>query len=248
MAELPYMVGRKAYSRPQGLLLANNPGYISDGKRIPDGQEFEDFIILSDDNRGPINFSTNRLERKERTVNGRMRSYHIADKLNISVDWNMLPSRSFSVAPQFNDSTDPEPGKVKNLVEQATIEEVTRISGTMPVPPPNTTPAGESQVVRPRRENASVSPTGSPYYKDQQYTSDGGAGGVDLLDWYETYTGSFWLFLSYDKYTNLNNERDRLSEYSEVLEVFCSGFEYSVEKRGSSNHDFWNISLSLEEA
>lgn len=200
MAELSYMVGRKAYARPQGLLLANNPGYISDGKRIPEGNEFEDFIVLSDDNRGPISFSKNRLERRERTINGRMRSYHIADKLEISVSWDMLPSRAFAINPAFDDANDTNPGKVNNLTSST-----------------------------------------------QQYTSDGCAGGVDILDWYEKNNGSFWVFLSYDKYTNLNNERDRLAEYSEVIEVFFSAFDYSVEKRGGSNYDFWNINLSLEE-
>lgn len=195
MVELAYMVGRKAYARPQGILLANNPGYISEGQRIPDGEEFNDFIILSDDNRGPINFQISRLERRERTINGRMRSYHIADKLVISLNWDMLPSRSFSSQPEISTL-----GKVN-----------------------------------------------SPSNKSGQYTSDNGAGGVDILDWYENNTGSFWAYLSYDKYNNLNNERDRLSEYSEVVEVFFASFDYSVEKRGGSNHDFWNISFSLEE-
>jgi len=219
MVELAYMVGRKAYARPQGILLANNPGYVSGGKRIPDGEEFQDFIILSDDNRGPITFETNRLERKERTINGRMRSYHIADKLNISVGWDMLPSRAFSVNPNFQTFAQPNPGTVDNLVEETTVNGTTR----------------------------PVSSSGSPYYKDQQYTSDGGAGGVEILDWYENNTGSFWAYLSYDKYTNLNGDRNRLSEYSEVVEVFFSSFDYSVEKRGGTNFDFWTINFSLEE-
>jgi len=219
MVEQAYMVGRKAYSRPQGMLLANNPGYLSEGKRIPDGEEFQDFIILSDDNRGPITFETNRLERKERTINGRMRSYHIADKLNISVGWDMLPSRAFSVQPNFQTFAQPNPGTVDNLVTETTVDGVTR----------------------------PVASSGSPYYKDQQYTSDGGAGGVEILDWYENNTGSFWVYLSYDKYTNLNGQRNRLSEYSEVVEVFFSSFDYSVEKRGGTNFDFWTINFSLEE-
>jgi len=200
MVESAYMVGRKAYARPQGMLFSNNPGYVSNGKRIPDGNEFEDFIILSDDNRSPISFEINRLERRERTVNGRMRSYHIADKINIAVSWEMLPSRAFAVNPTFQNFAEAEPGKLK-----------------------------------------------TPSSKDLQYTSDNGAGGVDILDWYETYTGSFWVFLSYDNYKNLDGERNRLDEYSEVVEVFFSSFDYSVEKRGGSNHDFWNINLTLEE-
>jgi hypothetical protein len=218
MATEEYLVNRKKYSRPQAIMFANNPGYISNGKRIPEGTELEDFIILSDDNREPISFAIERLEAKERTINGRMRSYHIADKVTVSTSWAMLPSRAFAVAPAFKDDI-PNPGSVTNLVTETVLNGTTR----------------------------PVKSFGSAYYEDQQYTSDGGAGGVDLLDWYETYSGSFWVYLSYDKYTNLNNERNRLAEYSEVIEVFFSGFDYSVEKRGGSNYDFWNINLSLEE-
>ena len=199
MATATYLAGRKKYGRPQAMLFSDNPGTLDGGFYVPQGTEFEDFLILSDHNREKIDFRPNRIENKVRTINGRMRSYHIADKLNISVSWDMLPSRAFGATPEFQSSLEASPGKVK-------------------------TPA-----------------------KNLQYTSDNGAGGVDLLNWYETYTGSFWVFLSYDKYTNLNGERDRLSEYSEVVEVFCNGFDYSIEKRGGSNHDFWNISLNLEE-
>jgi hypothetical protein len=82
------------------------------------------------------------------------------------------------------------------------------------------------------------------------YTADGGAGGVELLNWYENHTGSFWVFLSYDRYDNFasaETKYNNLSIYSDVIEVFFSDFSYSVEKRGQS-FDFWNISLSLEEA
>jgi len=219
MASEAYMVGRKKYARPQALLFSNNPGYISNGKRLPQGEEFQDFIILSDDNRDSIRMSSDRIEKRERMVNGRMRSYHIADKLRISTSWSALPSRSFSVQPEFSTSEAQNPGKVTNLVE------TTDVSGD----------------IRP------VKAFGSPYFKDQQYTSDGGAGGADLLEWYNNNQGSFWVFLSYDNYKNLNNERNRLAEYSEVIEVFFDNFEYSVDKRGATNFDYWNVSLGLEE-
>jgi hypothetical protein len=98
---LEYMDGRKTYQRPQAILLSDNPGTIVDGYYIPTGVEkgsnsAQDgsFIILSDDNRSPLNFSTTRIEKRERMINGRMRSYHIADKLTMSTSWDMLPSRS----------------------------------------------------------------------------------------------------------------------------------------------------------
>ncbi len=228
MASKAYMVGRKKYLRPQGLILANNPGYISDGSRIPEGNEFEDFIILSDDNRQPILITQDRIEKKERTVNGRMRSYHIADKALLSTSWINLPSRAFNVEPVFSNFGE-NIGKVTNLVDVVEIDETER----------------------------PVKPFGSPYFKDQQYTSDGGAGGAEILDWYNNNQGSFWVYLAYDNYKNLSDDfagseliktkYEKLANYAEVIEVFFATFNHSIESRGGSNHDFWNINLSLEE-
>jgi len=220
MATENYMAGRKQYKRPQALLFANNSGYLSEdtGARIPEGNEFEDFIIISDDNRAAIDIQIERIENKQRTVNGRMRSYHIADKINISTSWENFPSRAFSVVPTFT-TGGAEPGEINNLVTS------TNVKGT----------------VRP------VKSSGSPFFKDQQYTSDGGAGGADLLEWYRNNQGSFWIYLSYDNHYNLGNERDRLREYSEIVEVFFNSFDYSVQKRGGDNHDLWTVSLSLAE-
>lgn len=221
MATESYMSGRRQYFRPQGLILANAPGYIADGKRFPDGKELEDFIILSDHNRGPIGISNQRIEKRERTVNSRMRSYHIADKITISTDWSLIPSRAFKVAPVFETlpNQDIPEGKIKNLVESVSVNED----------------------IRP------VKSFGSPYFKDQQYTSDGGAGGADLLEWYRNNQGSFWVFMSYDNHYALNNERNRLKEYSEVVEVFFASFDYSIESRGGENHDLWSVNMSMEE-
>jgi len=217
MANLAYMSGRKRYGRPQAMLWANNPGttiedsetgevfHVPLGNEIGSAAHLEDstneFIILSDHNRQDISFSVDRLESKERMVNGRMRSYHIADKLVVSTSWNMLPSRSYHLYPDFDSS-------------------------------------GQS-----------------PYFKtnSEEFTADGGAGGVNMLDWYERYTGSFWLYLSYDKHINFKDLEDKdaeyanLNKYSQIVEVFFNQFSYEVVKRGSTNFDFWNISLELEE-
>lgn len=217
MANLAYMSGRKRYGRPQAMLWANNPGTTVEDTEtgqiyhVPVGNEVgsaahlldstNEFIIISDHNRSDIDFDTKRIETKERMVNGRMRSYHVADKLSVATGWEMLPSRSYYLYPDFN---------------------------------------SEGQ---------------SPYHKtnSEEFTADGGAGGVDMLDWYERYTGSFWLYLSYDKHTNFRNLSDadeeygNLNKYSQVIEVFFNKFSYSVVKRGSTNFDFWNIDIDLEE-
>jgi hypothetical protein len=227
-----YFKNRKKNPRPQALLLANNPGYIHKGSRIPDGTEFEDFIILSDDNRAAISIAPQRIEKRERTVNGRMRSYHIADKLVISTSWNLLPSRAFDTEPAFS-RVITNAGNITNLVTSVELEDVTR----------------------------PVKSSGSPYFKDQQYTSDAGAGGAELLDWYNKNQGSFWVYLGYDNYKNLEddtqsfidgseiikNKYQKLNTYAEVVEVFFGSFDYSIESRGANTFDLWNISLSLEE-
>jgi hypothetical protein len=218
MATNTYMSGRKKYSRPQAMLFADNPGTKVSGFYVPDGYEVGaytgsadntgDFLILSDDNRSEIDFSPLRIEKRERMINGRMRSYHIADKLNISVSWDMLPSRAYDTKADFNTSGNPDM---------------------------------EPSPSRP---------------KPLEFTTDGGAGGVELLDWYENHKGSFWVYLAYDKYTNFedtdlteaDNRFNNINKYNEIVEVFFSDFKYSVVKRSGLNFDFWNVALTLEEA
>ncbi len=206
MATSGYMTGRKRYQRPQGILWSNNPGTLSNGLYVPTGYEvgadigaetnpalIDQFLILSDHNRSEIRFTPKRLEQRQRTINGRMRSYHVADKLDISFSWENLPSRSHSESPEFGSNG------------------LSTLKGTQ-----------------------------------SEYTADGGAGGVDILDWYETHTGPFWMFLAYDKYNNFENTEDpydHLHQYNQVIQVYISDFNYTVVKRGATNHDLWNISV-----
>jgi hypothetical protein len=193
MVSSAYLSGRKKYTRPQAVIFSNNSGGIIDGVPEIIGSEGDDFIFLSDHNRSDISFSTNRLENRKRMVNGHMRSYHIADKVNISFSYSLLPSRSFSGEQSFSASGQ----YVSNLVE---------------------------------------------------YTDDGGAGGSELLDWYESNPGSFYVFISYDKPQNFSVDvYGKLDKYSDVLEVFFSDFSYNVVKRGQTNHDLWDVSIALEE-
>jgi len=210
MATSNYMTGRQKYGRPQAILFANNPGTLVDGKIVPDGTEFVDFIILSDDNRKPISFTIERIENRERMINGRMRSYHIADKLKISTSWQNLPSRSYASSPDFN---------------QAGVSDLDLSSGIRVL-------TDGEYVTLPK----------------QFFTTDGGAGGVDILNWYNSNPGSFWVYLAYDNYENFDsNKMSRLAQYNEVIEVLFDDFSYSVEKRGASNFDYWNIEIDLEE-
>ena len=245
MASISYMNGRKKYQRPQAMLWANNPGTRSGGLYLPNGFEvgqatsesdnqdlLNEFMVLSDDNRSPLQFDTLRIEKRERMINGRMRSYHIADKLTLSTSWDMLPSRSFKNKPNFNASAIPD-AMVKGRRVPWTVDNI-----------------NDNSFVE-LKSTPTIFEINNTTFQSEQFTSDGGAGGVELLEWYSTHQDSFWVYLSYDKYTNFSeedeNRYDRLGQYNEVIEMFISNFSYSVEKRGGLNYDFWNISVSLEE-
>jgi hypothetical protein len=210
MATSAYLTGRKRYSRPQSILWSNNAGTLSNGLYVPNGIEvgatteetdpdlLDQFIILSDHNRGEMQFNNQRIEQRQRTINGRMRSYHIADKLSMSVSWNMLPSRGYAGLPGYSETT------------------------------------GLSPDIR----------------TTDEYTADGGAGGGELLDWYENHQGPFWMYLAYDKYKNFEGQDyqyNALNRYNQIVQVYFADFNYSVVKRGASIHDLWNISVTLEE-
>lgn len=202
MANAQYITGRWALDglrrRPQAVLWADNFGFNDEetSLAVPLGVEGENFLILSDHNRSELAFSQERIENRQRMINGSMRSYHIADKTRVSWDWEMLPSRSFNKDPNFNQQT----GK----------------------------------------------PTASGL---TDYTADGGAGGVELLDWYENHQGPFWMMLAYDKYNDFSGPEkfDYLSQYNQIIQVYFASFDYNVVKRGGTNHDMWNISVTLEE-
>ena len=216
MATSSYITGRKRYQRPQGILWSENAGTLTNGLYVPTGYEIgaelpegteqnmiDQFLILSDDNRSDMSFTQERIEQRQRTINGRMRSYHIADKLKMSVSWNNLPSRAYPGVANFN--TEGEP----------VLQGISTYKNTT-----------------------------------NEFTSDGGAGGVELLDWYENHQGPFWMYLAYDKYSNFGNDDEafgHLSQYNQVVQVYFADFSYNVVKRGGSNFDLWNVSLSLEE-
>ena len=201
-----YMQSRKKYNRPSGMLWSENSGTLINGLYIPYGLEVgadatdepdadlvDQFLMLTDDNRSPLDFSDERIEKRERMINGRMRSYHTADKMKLSTSWSLIPSRSHADVPAFDPAT------------------------------------GLSSV--------------------KSYTTDGGAGGADMLEWYDGHKGSFWVFLAYDRkgiFKGTEAPYDHLQQYNQLVEMFISSFSYSVEKRGTK-FDYWNVSVTLEE-
>jgi hypothetical protein len=199
MANAAYLSGRRKYGSPQAMLWSDNPGTLIDGFYYPDGyesgadfgtapvEERDTFLILSDHNRSELSFSSERIQNRQRMINGNMRAYNIADKLALSTSWQMLPSKSFKQYPNFDEN-------------------------------------GQS-----------------PITGQDQYTVDGGAGGLDILNWYSANQGPFWVFLAYDQYLDQ-------TKYNEIIQMYFKDFSYSVVKRGTAGrHDLWNINITLEE-
>jgi hypothetical protein len=233
MTTYAYMAGRQKWKRPQAMLWSETPGtlvkvdpsdpspnaltaYVPSGIEtyanfigVPIEDQTPNFLILSDHNRGEINIGTQRIEKRQRMINGTMRSVHIADKITLSTSWTNLPSRQAAIRGNF----DP-------------------LTAEMPLSP---------DLVG--------------------YTADMGAGGVEMLKWYEDHRGPFWVFLAYDKYTNFGPntlDHEKLGFYNQVVQMYISSFDYSIVKRSGPGanlgatqfqfgYDMWNVNVTLEE-
>ena len=285
-----YLNNRQLYSRPQAMLWSDNSGVTYNGQyyAIPSGYEYNadipegeaaSFLVLSDHNRAPIDVTIERIEKRRRMVNGRMRSFHIADKKSVALSWSMLPSRSYYENPLFSadvpftiDDILVETVDGVSTVTVITVEpndyvvgDVISIVGAIPsqfnftsveitaVDEEEQSFAFETTTVtvvytsegEVSRSNSGVT---SLRRTDEEYTVDGGAGAVEMLDWYENHKGPFYVFLAYDKYNNLaQNNRDGQDGYNEVLEMYITKFDYNVVQRSASGYDYWNVSVTLEE-
>ena len=89
---------RRAYTRPQALVFSDKKwtfnGYAYEPPADLPYSDPDHFLVLSDHNRAAISMNKNRIETRERMIDGSMRSYWVADKMNISTSWNLLPSRA----------------------------------------------------------------------------------------------------------------------------------------------------------
>lgn len=199
------------FSNNQGRYFYENPSDLNSTHLwLPEGTENTDYIFISDHNRSEASFSTDRLGVNKRMINGQMRSYHIADKLNLPMNWTDIPSRAYS-----------------------TLE-------------------GHNAWAAYEATKNTVSPS-DPVVK---FTVDGGAGGVEMLKWWQGHHGSFWVFMSFDGVPVNLPPNIVFNGYARVYEMRISDFDYTITKRsqgfqcGDSDMlylDLWDVSLTLEE-
>jgi len=233
MAIQAYMAGRKVWNRPQAMVWADAaPTLTETGKLVPVGYEINSDIF------GLLNS-----ELRDRFL---ITSDHNREAIDVSIErieqrQRMANGtmRSYHIADKLKITTSWNLLPSRSSFSSANFNQET---GKPFYPTPE-------DVQRPYGLDT--------YYADKslQYTADGGAGGGELLDWYENHKGPFWVLLSYDKYNNYSDanyednvdQRSRTNEYVEAVEMYLSDFQYSVIKRGSKNFDLWNVSITLEE-
>lgn len=93
-----------------------------------------------------------------------------------------------------------------------------------------------------------------------KFTVDGGAGGVEMMNWYNSHKDSVWAFFSFDGVGSDDVHNDVVFRgYGRVYEMMITDFNYEVTKRSSGFPvtnggntevlflDLWNVSMTLEE-
>lgn len=81
-------------------LIGINDGVTNNTGKVDLGSNF---LYLSDNNRAELSVSFERIEYKQRMINGTMRSYHVADKRTYATSWEKLPSRK-SLVTEFDNT------------------------------------------------------------------------------------------------------------------------------------------------
>jgi len=84
---------QKIWSRPSLIILTDTEPKPGVGSRANKWDLGDKYLYLSDDSRSDLAISFERIEHRQRMINGTMRSYHVADKRTYSTSWKGLPSR-----------------------------------------------------------------------------------------------------------------------------------------------------------
>jgi hypothetical protein len=93
------------YLRPSLIIWSEDePDLATTGPNAGKWDLGTNYLYISDNNRAELAVSFERIEYKQRMINGTMRSYHVADKKNFSTSWEKLPSRKTQVT-EYNADT-----------------------------------------------------------------------------------------------------------------------------------------------
>lgn len=94
---MPTTTLQRTWMRPALMILSDNQPVASNAAS---GQWDlgASYLYLTDDSRSDLQVSLERIEYKKRMINGRMRSYHVADKKTFAVGWRDLPSAKSEIS------------------------------------------------------------------------------------------------------------------------------------------------------
>ena len=84
---------QQIWARPSLIILTDTEPNAGTGSNTNKWDLGDNYLYLSDDSRSDLSISFERIEHKQRMINGTMRSYHVADKRTYSTSWKGLPSR-----------------------------------------------------------------------------------------------------------------------------------------------------------
>lgn len=86
---------QRIWTRPALMILTEATPTVVDANsgQYDLGTAGSNYLYLTDDGRSQMQVAIERIEYKKRMINGRMRSYHVADKKTFSVSWKDLPSQ-----------------------------------------------------------------------------------------------------------------------------------------------------------
>lgn len=91
----------KKWLRPSLIILCENEPIAGTGGDAGKWDLGSNYLYLTDDGREPVSVDPQRIEYKQRMLNGRMRSYYVADKRTFSTSWRDLPSRSEDASQKY---------------------------------------------------------------------------------------------------------------------------------------------------
>lgn len=83
----------KKYLRPSMMIFSETMPVAGTGGDAGKWDLGTTYLYLTDDGRDAVSIQPQRIENKQRMINGRMRSYYIADKRTFSTSWENMPSR-----------------------------------------------------------------------------------------------------------------------------------------------------------
>lgn len=109
---------QQKYARPSLIIFTETKPVLQEtGPNVGQWDLGTNYLYISDNNRSDLAISLERIEHRQRMINGTMRSYHIADKKTYSTSWKKLPSRKDYVTEYNKDNVNDKFGGGQQMLD-----------------------------------------------------------------------------------------------------------------------------------